>query len=325
MHVWLSLLTDGLVTLFLGAIGGNLGSFLNVVVHRLPRGESVVGGGSRCPACGAPIRWHDNLPVVGWLVLRGRCRDCAAEIAPRYPWLEACGAVFLGGTAAVELLSGGATLPGSSPVSWRSGADNLLVDPDPRLVGIVLLHAWILFNLLLAAAVDTDGHGVPRRYAVWAVALTAVAVTACDRLAPLAAWDGDIVPLPTARSGPLRGASIALAGVSCGAILGSARGGPFGFGMALLGAGLGWQAAVGTFLLVPASGLARRIAASALSRRPCAAEPSAGASPAEATGWWRVLGGPPRRVLESAPPSVDLLVAAAIHLLAWRWVADLWP
>jgi leader peptidase (prepilin peptidase)/N-methyltransferase len=97
MVEWIVPLTDAVVTVLLLVIGGNLGSFLNVVVHRLPRGESVVHGGSHCPTCGAAIRWHDNVPVFGWLLLGGRCRDCGVPIAARYPLLEAAGAVFIGG------------------------------------------------------------------------------------------------------------------------------------------------------------------------------------------------------------------------------------
>ncbi len=83
--------------LALGLLLGLLvGSFLNVVVHRLPRGESVVFPGSHCPACDAPVRPWDNLPVLSWLLLRGRCRDCKASISLRYPLVEAvCGMLFL--------------------------------------------------------------------------------------------------------------------------------------------------------------------------------------------------------------------------------------
>jgi len=72
-----------------GCLGALVGSFLNVVIHRLPRQESLVRPGSRCPACGHGIRpWH-NVPILGWLWLRGRCRDCSARISPRYPFIEA--------------------------------------------------------------------------------------------------------------------------------------------------------------------------------------------------------------------------------------------
>lgn len=64
------------------------GSFGNVVVWRLPRNESVVSPGSHCPGCGSPVRWHDNIPVVSWLVLRGKCRDCSSPISARYPLVE---------------------------------------------------------------------------------------------------------------------------------------------------------------------------------------------------------------------------------------------
>jgi leader peptidase (prepilin peptidase)/N-methyltransferase len=65
-----------------------IGSFLNVLVHRLPRGESIVRPGSHCPACGAPVRPFDNVPVLSWVLLGGRCRDCRAPIAIRYPAIE---------------------------------------------------------------------------------------------------------------------------------------------------------------------------------------------------------------------------------------------
>lgn len=70
------------------ALGAVVGSFLNVVIHRVPRGESISFPPSRCPACGARIRARDNVPVLGYLVLRGRCRDCSAPISPRYPLVE---------------------------------------------------------------------------------------------------------------------------------------------------------------------------------------------------------------------------------------------
>lgn len=74
--------------------GAVVGSFLNVVVHRLPAGESVVSPGSRCPRCAAPIRPRDNVPVLGWLLLGGRCRDCREPIAPRYPLVELANALL---------------------------------------------------------------------------------------------------------------------------------------------------------------------------------------------------------------------------------------
>jgi leader peptidase (prepilin peptidase)/N-methyltransferase len=74
---------------FAGVLGATVGSFLNVVAYRLPRRESLVRPGSRCPGCGTAIKTYDNLPVFGWLLLRGRCRTCKTRISPRYPLVEA--------------------------------------------------------------------------------------------------------------------------------------------------------------------------------------------------------------------------------------------
>lgn len=76
------------------ALGGIIGSFLNVVIYRLPNDESLVSPGSRCPSCEHAIRpWH-NIPVLGWLLLRGRCADCGVWISPRYPAVEALTALL---------------------------------------------------------------------------------------------------------------------------------------------------------------------------------------------------------------------------------------
>lgn len=102
------------------ALGLTFGSFLNVVIHRLPRGESVVHPGSRCPSCGAKIAPRDNVPLFSWLLLRGRARCCGARISPRYPLVE-----LLGG------LAGWATL------------ERVLAEPN-------LVHEWVPYALFFA-------------------------------------------------------------------------------------------------------------------------------------------------------------------------------
>ena len=94
------------------------GSFLNVCISRIPRGESIIHPRSRCPQCGAAIRWYDNIPVLSWLILRGRCRDCHESIPWRYPAVEiAVGLWFLYIARAIrsathlDLAIGVATLP----------------------------------------------------------------------------------------------------------------------------------------------------------------------------------------------------------------------
>ncbi len=74
--------------LWLGALGGCVGSFLNVVWDRWGTGEGIVFPRSKCPQCGHAIRWYHNLPVVGWLLLRGRCYDCRAPIPVKHPLVE---------------------------------------------------------------------------------------------------------------------------------------------------------------------------------------------------------------------------------------------
>ena len=82
--------------IFLGAFGLLFGSFGNVLIWRVPRGESIVSPGSHCPSCAHDVRWYDNIPVASWLVLHGRCRDCGAPIPARYPVIElASGALWV--------------------------------------------------------------------------------------------------------------------------------------------------------------------------------------------------------------------------------------
>lgn len=80
-----------------GVYGACWGSFLNVVVHRLPRELSLLRPGSRCPSCSTPIAWRDNVPVLSWLLLRGRCRACRKPVSPRYPLVEASVALLAAG------------------------------------------------------------------------------------------------------------------------------------------------------------------------------------------------------------------------------------
>ncbi|MCX5731100.1 MAG: prepilin peptidase [Deltaproteobacteria bacterium] len=90
----------GLLMAWAFAVGAAVGSFLNVVIARLPAGESVVRPRSRCPGCRTPIAWYDNLPVLSWILLRGRCRKCRIRISFRYPLVE-----ILGGAAALVAVS----------------------------------------------------------------------------------------------------------------------------------------------------------------------------------------------------------------------------
>ena len=129
---------EGLILVWTGLLGACVGSFTNVVAWRLPRQESVVFPGSHCPKCGHAIRWYDNLPVLGWLLLRGRCRDCDAAISWRYPAVEALSA---GLWISALLVWPGAG--GGLPELWLPWAGLPLIALLLPLVLIDLDHLWL--------------------------------------------------------------------------------------------------------------------------------------------------------------------------------------
>ncbi|MBI4609155.1 MAG: prepilin peptidase [Candidatus Rokubacteria bacterium] len=123
-----------MITLAAVLLGAVVGSFLNVVITRLPRGESLIRPASHCPRCGHPIRWHDNVPILSFIWLRGRCRDCRAPIPWRYPAVEAATAGLFGVTA------------------WRIG---LQVD---------LIPTWLFLGALVAiTGIDIEYQLIPDR------------------------------------------------------------------------------------------------------------------------------------------------------------------
>lgn len=81
-------MSSWLIWIYAGVVGACVGSFLNVCIYRLPEGESVVTPRSRCPECGTTIGWKDNVPILSYLLLRGRCRVCGTRISPQYPLVE---------------------------------------------------------------------------------------------------------------------------------------------------------------------------------------------------------------------------------------------
>jgi leader peptidase (prepilin peptidase)/N-methyltransferase len=138
---------------FAAVLGAVLGSFLNVVAHRLPRKRSVVRPGSRCPSCEAPVRAYDNVPVLSWLVLRGRCRDCGARISGRYPLVEAATAALL---AAVVLAKGAEpkTLPALALVVLL--VPITLIDLEHRIIPNALTGLGAVLAVALIAVTQPD-------------------------------------------------------------------------------------------------------------------------------------------------------------------------
>ncbi len=138
--------------ILIGVLGAMVGSFLNVVIHRLPRGESIVKPRSRCARCGTTLRTIDNVPLVSWLALRGRCRNCGTSISPRYPLVEALTAVLF------------------VAVALTRGVDSGL-----------LLELPFAALLVAVAAIDLEHRIVPNRIVVPAAAFAIAAAAVVER------------------------------------------------------------------------------------------------------------------------------------------------
>jgi leader peptidase (prepilin peptidase) / N-methyltransferase len=135
------------------AVGALLGSFLNVVIWRLPRKESLVTPGSHCPSCEHEIAPYDNVPVVSWLVLRGRCRYCGARISPRYPLVELLTAVAFAAVVAVRGFDEGLVLelPFVACLIALAG-----IDLDHKLLPNRIVYPMAVFGLVATLLVDRD-------------------------------------------------------------------------------------------------------------------------------------------------------------------------
>jgi leader peptidase (prepilin peptidase)/N-methyltransferase len=161
------------IGLLCAVVGLMIGSFLNVVIWRVPRDESVVSPRSHCPSCGHPVRPYDDIPVVSWLLLRGRCRDCGERISVRYPLVELMTAVLFGSTA----WHFGATwqLPAYLYLV-AIGVALALIDLDVhRLPNKIVLPSYIVVPvLLLVASIGNDDWNALLRAGIGGAALYAV-------------------------------------------------------------------------------------------------------------------------------------------------------
>ncbi len=205
-----------LVIAFGAVVAAAVGSFLNVVIYRLPRRQSLIRPASRCPHCDHPIRWYDNVPVAGWILLGGRCRDCHARISPRYPAIEALMAA-LGGLLA-----------------WK----DVLVPIDSTGADFLVELRWLVFHLLLvctlvcAAAIEFDGLVPPRRLLQFPALVGAAMLLIWRDLL----WPGDVIRfagLPAAMSGAAMGLLLGLA--PCLAMLTNTQGARGRYALVALG------------------------------------------------------------------------------------------
>jgi leader peptidase (prepilin peptidase)/N-methyltransferase len=272
-----------LIAAWLFALGAAVGSFLNVVIYRLPAGKSLVRPGSHCPACQSPIRWFDNVPILSWLVLRGRCRDCRARISPQYPIVEAITAGLFLLLGVVECLGGD-----TSPAAPTQGAF--------QLCGPYLCHLLLMCTLLAAVMIQAGGHRVPARLAAPAVLGGLCALVIWPGLHALPAWSTWSTCSDVRIAGLLNGAVGLAAGLALGWLAARLCGQQHRAGMILgpacVGLLLGWQAAA----LLTAAAVAIHLLLSLVPGR--------------------LLPGV-RRV----PPTAWLALAALAWILAWAWLA----
>ena len=239
-------------------LGGIVGSFLNVVIYRLPAGLNIAWPGSHCPLCQHPIRWYDNVPVLGWILLRGRCRDCRSPISIRYPLVEAAVASLFGVLFFYEIMQHGANLP--LPPAAKLGDPWTL----PALLGLWTSHVVLFCTLLAAALIGYDGHRPPRALFAPTLLLALLLSWRWPSLHPVsanAAWAS------AAWAGPLDWAT----GFVVGGLLGGMAtwlnrlalpASPLSRRAAVcdavgaavcIGAGMGWQAACGITLMALAA------------------------------------------------------------------------
>jgi leader peptidase (prepilin peptidase) / N-methyltransferase len=218
-----------LLAVWAALVGASVGSFLNVVISRVPAGESIVHPGSRCPRCRTPIRWYDNLPIVSWLALRARCRSCDVRISWRYPTVEALGAaaalvIFsrhgLSGAAAAELVFAAALLALAC------------IDLDTWLLPDVLTWSLLAFAILMGPLGVTPATTL--RHALYGAGLGFSAFAALSLLGAkvlkkealgfgdvwllsgLGAWMGPAALLPVVLLASLQGSIVGIALVVMG-------------------------------------------------------------------------------------------------------------
>ncbi len=161
----LTFLSGTFFVFWFAALGACFGSFLNVVVWRMPRNKPIVFGGSHCPKCEQPIQFRDNIPIFGWIILQGRCRNCSLPISSRYPVVEAITATFFGLFFLLTVIAHGVTLPPWYP----NHLGNWFIElPGCELLQIYFRHVTALYFLYGIALMDFDRKSAPWRYVIFA-------------------------------------------------------------------------------------------------------------------------------------------------------------
>lgn len=185
---------SGVVMVLFLTAGASIGSFLNVYIYRLPRYLPLLWPGSACPNCGYKIKGVDNLPILAWIGLRGRCRQCSVKISARYPAIEALvGAIFVLFFYR-ELLTGGKNLPVRDPNIY-AGVVWIIFYTKWDLVCTYMIHMFVLVLLLGWSMINLDRFHVPRLSKISCVLFVLIAAIVFPHLNPLTSTSQPIRPL----------------------------------------------------------------------------------------------------------------------------------
>jgi leader peptidase (prepilin peptidase) / N-methyltransferase len=215
LRLWtMELIANVFLWTWLFCMGATVGSFLNVVVYRLPRGKNLAFPGSLCPHCGHPIRLQDNIPILSWLNLRGRCRDCGGGIAASYLLVELTVAILFLVVLAAEFYL--------SPQSLGLPVRELLTARDGAPFWCMyFLHVSLLTTLLGATLMMADKSPVPAALFAPAAIVALVIPLLWPSVRSVPAFPAQWMPspsLPAWQIGLVEGAVAVVAGVLTGVI-----------------------------------------------------------------------------------------------------------
>lgn len=292
-----------LLTTWVVALGASFGSFLNVVVWRMPRGVSVSDSRSHCPKCEASILARDNIPVIGWLRLRGKCRNCQLPISTRYPLVEGAVGLVWGLLLLLEVVGHGMNLP----VEWS--ARHLYIwmieFPNCVLLYVFFNHIVLIYFVFGITLIDLDKFRTPLKLSLFALATGCGIILLWPFSIPLSPVDVNQLSEAYSDSRLMQSLLKIATGLGAGMLVGLllspfddrtsltklSRSATLVIGI-LIGVYLGWQAVCSVGLLAGVI--------------------------------WCLLKLLPMKIL---PKSFPIAGGLVIHIFAWRWLDQIpnWP